>query len=171
MGKQEAFAEYVSARWGAHFRLAKLLVGEFGAEDLTQTALMKAYLAWNRVEAADSPDAYVRRIIVNTAISEGKRRQRAQRDAAESPLDGEPLSIETELVERSAMRARLRKLPPRQRAVIVLRYYEDMSEAEIAKTLNCAPGTVKAHAAAGLRALRADGAITAEHETSGGRHD
>lgn len=171
MSTQHTFTEYVAARWAVLYRLAVLLVGETNAEDLTQAALLKAYLSWQRAVDAESTDAYVKKILVNTAISQGrKRRPLTVAGVEERPVD----SHESAVLERDALWPRIESLPPRQRAVIVLRYYEDLSEAEIARTLGCANGTVKAHAAAGLKALRisiTDAADAFNAETSGGRHD
>lgn len=169
MSTQQTFAEYVAARWAVLYRLAVLLVGETNADDLTQAALLKAYLSWQRAVDAESTDAYVKKILVNTAISQGRKR----RTVTVAEVNDHPVaSHESEVIERGALWPRIESLPPRQRAVIVLRYYEDLSEAEIARTLGCANGTVKAHAAAGLKALRISMDDAAEvPETSGGRHD
>ncbi len=171
MGKDRAFAEYVAAHWASLYRLATLFVGESGADDVTQAALLKAYTSWHRVERAESPEAYIRRILVNTALSEGRGRSRRLRLVPDEGIDRPHGSHESAVVERSAMWDRINGLPPRQRAVIVLRYYEDLSEAEIARTLGCAPGTVKAHASAALRTLRLQAPDAELHETTGGHHD
>ncbi|MBO9522766.1 MAG: SigE family RNA polymerase sigma factor [Nocardioidaceae bacterium] len=162
---QDSFAEYVGARWATLYRLAVLLVGESRADDVAQAALVRAYSSWDRVRDAASPDAYLRKILVNTAISEGRRHRPTVPLLDE--LDVAAESHESAVVDRDALWSRIEALPPRQRAVIVLRYYEDFSEAEIARTLGCAPGTVKAHAHAALKALRVS---VVESETSVGRH-
>ncbi|UMG91007.1 SigE family RNA polymerase sigma factor [Nocardioides sp. TF02-7] len=152
----EDFVAYVEARTPALLRLAYLLTGDGHlAEDLVQEALTKAYQRWDRVQAADNPHAYVRRIVVTQHI--GWRRRRA---AGELPLA--PGSVpETStgdasggVVERDAAWRALAGLPARQRAVLVLRYYEDLPDAEIAVVLGVAVGTVRSLASRAFAQLR-----------------
>lgn len=156
MRDEASYVEFVSARWGSLFRLAYLLTGsEPAAEDLLQTSLMRAYVAWDKVQRTESPEAYVRKVLVNGAISDGRRRSRRPEvisgHVPETPHpDGHEASV-----DRVALWPLVNALPPRQRAVVVLRYYEDLSEAEIARVLGCAPGTVKSQASDALRRLRA----------------
>jgi len=154
MDLEESFTAYAGARWPALYRLAVLLAGPSDADDLAQQALFRAYCAWERVCGAASPDAYVRRILVNAYITEGKRQRRALDLVVRRDLVVVNGSLEDAFVGRNDLWTRIEALPPRQRAVIVLRYYEDLSEAAIAEVLGCAPGTVKAHAAAALKSLR-----------------
>lgn len=155
MRDEASYVEFVSARWGSLFRLAYLLTGsETAAEDLLQTSLMRAYVAWDRVRRTESPEAYVRRILVNGSISEGRRRSRRKEvQVAHVPETSSP-DVHGQSLDRAALWPLVKELPPRQRAVVVLRYYEDLSEAEIARVLGCAPGTVKSQASDALRRLR-----------------
>ena len=130
------YEDYVSARWTALYRTAYLLTASHAdAEDLVQTALVKAYLSWSKVAGAASPDAYVRRILTNAFLS-GRR----------------PLRVSRE--ERLTLWPHIAALPPKQRAVIVLRYYEELSEAETAELLGISVGTVKSQTSRALAALR-----------------
>lgn len=153
METQESFAAYVGARLAMLYRLAVLLVGEADAADLTQNALVRALRSWDRVQEVAHPDAYVKRILVNTMLSE-KAGLRLRERVPAGRVEAAVPSPEHAVVDRDELWSRISALPPRQRAVVVLRYYEDLSEAEIARVLGCAPGTVKAHASAALRTLR-----------------
>lgn len=148
------FAEFVSARWGSLYRLAYLLAASpTGAEDLLQTALEKAYVNWGRISAMEYPEAYVRRIITTTLVSSRRRAWVRERPTDRLPETCEE-SAELGALDRSLLWPLVCALPERQRAVIVLRYYEDMSELQIAQTLGCAPGTVKSQSSAAMAALR-----------------
>jgi RNA polymerase sigma-70 factor (sigma-E family) len=148
-----SYEEYVGARWTALYRTAYLLTGDHAdAEDLAQTALVKAYLSWSKVAAADSPDAYVRRILTNAFLS-GRRPLRVTRER----LVDQPPEValrEPGSDDRLTLWPHISALPPRQRAVVVLRYYEDLSEKQIAETLGCSTGTVKSTASNALKALK-----------------
>ena len=148
----EEFREFMRGRWAATVRLAYGLTGDTGqAEDVAQDAFARAYASWGRVSRAGDPQAYVRRIVIN----EYRRRFRKQRVAEELPgvlPDAGTMPPAPE--ERSALLDALRSLGPRQRAVIVLRYWMDLSEAETAAALNCSRGTVKSQASRGLAALK-----------------
>jgi RNA polymerase sigma-70 factor (sigma-E family) len=157
MGVEEDFAEFVAARWASLYRLAYLLAGSSaGAEDLLQTTLEKAYMSWSRVARMDFPEAYVRRILANTAASGRRRAWRGERPTEVLPEgpEGSGVSVEEPLLDRRLFWPLVCALPARQRAVIVLRYYEDLSEAQIADVLGCAPGTVKSQSSAAIGALR-----------------
>ena len=154
MAEGPGFDAFVLGRSQALLRTAYLLVQDEGrAEDLLQTALTKAWFAWSRIE---DPEAYVRRILVTTSASWWRRRWTREtpsheipdRAAADDPRTDQDLWVA------------LGHLPPRQRAVIVLRYLEDRSEAETADLLGCAVGTVKSQCAKALAKLRVDEAIT-----------
>ena len=148
------YEEYVSARWTSLYRTAYLLTANHAdAEDLAQTTLVKVYLSWSKVAAAASPDAYVRRILTNAFLS-GRRPLRVTRERL---VDETPDVVMTsaENHDRLTLWPHVSALPPRQRAVIVLRYYEDLSEQQIADTLRCTTGTVKSTASAALKSLRA----------------
>lgn len=136
-----------------------------------QSALTKAYLKWPQVQAAVSPEAYVRTMVVNTFVSDRRRKSSQMELVRDAPPDSGHDSAETDVVQRAALLDVVKGLPPRQRAVLVLRYYEDLSEREIADTLGCSPGTVKSQAAAGLRSLRGklNGSMSAHHGTGEGQ--
>ena len=154
MELEDSFTAYAGARWPALYRLAVLLVGPSGADDLAQQTLFRVYTYWDRVSAAAAPDAYVRRIMVNTMLAEKSRGRRGLELLTRGPRPEHHPSPELQVVQHDELWSRINELPPRQRAVIVLRYYEDLSEAAIAEVLGCARGTVKAHASAALKTLR-----------------
>jgi RNA polymerase sigma-70 factor (sigma-E family) len=150
----EDFSAFALSRWPGLVRLAFGLTGDrWTAEDIAQTALARAYVAWRRVSKADDPDAYLRRILVNASNRRFRRRR-----VTEQPGDLPEVALEgpADLVgERAALLAALRQLPPRQRAVIVLRYWDDLTDAQIAAALGCSPGTVRSQLSRALAALRA----------------
>ena len=157
-GVEESFTAFVRASGERHLRVAVLLTGDWhAAEDLVQASLVKLYRAWPRVDqVGGDPDAYLRRIIVNTHRSWWRARWRREAPAAQlpdGPWRGEDADQRALAV---SIRQALGRLSSKQRAVLVLRYYEDLPEAEIASLLGCSPGTVKTHAHRGLRALRAE---------------
>jgi RNA polymerase sigma-70 factor (sigma-E family) len=153
--REAQFRDFVSARSAALLRVAYLVCGDLNlAEDLLQTTLTRTYIAWRRLDGIDSLEAYARRVLLNTATSWWRRRWRGERPTLHLPE--RPISDQSDRVaERDAVWRLLGTLPARQRAVIVLRYYEDLSEAEIARELGLSVGTVKSHASRGLAALRA----------------
>jgi len=148
------FHEYVIQRSPALSRVAYLLTGDHHlAEDLLQAALARAHPHWRRVRDGN-PDAYVRRAMYHLHVSWWRRRRPAER------LEPDPRDLPgTDPTEGTALRlalaAALRQLPKRQRAVLVLRFYEDLTEAQVARVLGCSVGTVKRHGHDGLRKLRA----------------
>ncbi|MEV4844954.1 SigE family RNA polymerase sigma factor [Micromonospora matsumotoense] len=154
MGDRDtAFAAYFAARSEAMRGTAYLLCGDWHrAEDLAQTAFTKLYLVWNRVSRHEVLDAYVRQILVRTFLDERRRgwwrRERVGGEQTDRPTP--PESPETRLVLLQALVA----VPPRQRAVLVLRYWEDQSVEEVAALLGCSAGTVKSQSARGLDTLR-----------------
>ena len=146
------FSAYMHARQPGLLRTAYLLTGDrHTAEDLVQVAFAKLYLSWERVRDREALDGYVRRILVNEHNSlwrrAWKRREHATDDLPESGLHDT-------YDEGSDLWAAIQSLPRRTRAVIVLRYYEDLSEAEIAEALGISRGTVKSQASRGLGLLR-----------------
>jgi len=153
MGDDEGFRTFVIARSPALLRTGYLLLGDRAlAEDLLQTALAKAYRHWGRVTAAGSPEAYVRRIMVNERRTWWHRNPGRELVGAIPDRAGPDES--SALAERDAVWRAVLALPPRTRAVLVLRYWEDLSEAETAATLGCSVGTVKSQASRGLRRLQ-----------------
>ena len=153
----EQFREFMRGRWPAMVRLAYGLTGDLGhAEDVAQAAFARAYASWARVARTGDPDAYVRRIVINENHSRFRRRRVTESlvDAVPEPA-GQPTAGPADaLGDNEALLKALRRLGPRQRAVIVLRFWMDMSEAETAAALNCSVGTVKSQASRALAALR-----------------
>lgn len=151
----ETFDEYASRSWSALYRAAYLLTANHAdAEDLAQHTLLKAYRSWSKVSSAASPEAYVRRMLTNTFLSQRRPRRRTLELLTETPPEPHGTGSEGP-EERLRLWPHLAALPPRQRAVVVLRYYEDLSEQDIAAALNCTPGTVKSTAHHALKSLRA----------------
>jgi RNA polymerase sigma-70 factor (sigma-E family) len=150
----EEFRAFMHGRWPAMVRLAYALTGDQGhAEDLAQTAFARAYASWPRVVRAGNPDAYVRQIVIN----ENRNRFRKHRVAeylTDRPPERGGGDLAGERDERAALMAALWALGPRQRAVVVLRYWLDLTEAETAATLDCSVGTVKSQASRALVRLR-----------------
>ena len=152
---EDDFRAFVAARSPSLLWFAHVLTGDrYLAEDVVQTALSRTFSAWPRIRRKDNPEAYVRRAIVNTHLNALRRRpwrEQPHRQVPEQPGHRRP---EREFDERDAMWQALEALPPRQRAVLVLRYYEDLSEADIADVLGCGRGTVKSQASKALASLR-----------------
>ena len=151
-----SFADYVATRGPALIRFASRLTGnQHRAEDLVQDALAKAYLRWDSIRRKDQPDVYLRRMLINASRSWWRPRSNR-----ELPVD-EPVGeradhhdVGAESAERDEMWRLIATLPPRQRAVLVLRYYEDLDDATIAAILDCSPVTVRTHAMRALTVLR-----------------
>jgi RNA polymerase sigma-70 factor (sigma-E family) len=163
------FTEFVHASWPALYRTAYLLVGDTGlAEDLVQSALAKTYASWGRVRDLRAARAYARTTLVNTASSwfrrKGWRNERPAERLREAAYDEDP-SV------RPALMQALAQLPPRQRAVVVLRFYDDLSVADTARALSCAEGTVKSQTSDALSSLRALLGETVVPLDSGVTHD
>jgi RNA polymerase sigma-70 factor (sigma-E family) len=152
---EDRFQEFVRNRWPHLVRTAYLLTGDRHlAEDLTQSALAKAYRSWRRVMRADSPEAYVRRILVSCNSDRFRKRRVPESLTAAVPERAEGRDEGDRADTRGALLAALSTLPARQRAVVVLRYWEDLPEGETAAALGCSVGTVKSQAAKGLAKLR-----------------
>jgi len=152
-----SFDAFVAARTGALLRSAYLLTGDQQlAEDLVQSALVKASLRWGRIVAKGHPEPYVRTVLYREHVSWWRRRKVAEVLAAELPEPRRPAAPDfvDVLAESDRVRAALLQLPPRQRAVLVLRYFEDRPEGEVAEMLGCSVGTVRSHNARGLSRLR-----------------
>jgi RNA polymerase sigma-70 factor (sigma-E family) len=163
----ERFRDFVVARWAALVRTAYLLTGDHGrAEDVVQTVLEKVHRHWDRIERRDAPEVYARRAIVNQVTSWGRRR-RVREVALPATLDRPGPDAYAEHDARDAVWQALATLPPRMRAVLVLRYFEDLSETDVALTLDCSVGTVKSQASRGLTRLREQ---LAEHDTTPATH-
>ena len=153
--REAEFETFVAAVSDRMFRTAYAITRDHQlAEDAVQSALASAYAKWRRVSSADQPEAYVRRMVVNEVIGWRRRRSSTERPYAEPPDRAADISSEDRIVETDAVWGALGQLAPRQRAVVVLRYYEHLSEAEIADVLGIRPGTVKSQCSAALANLR-----------------
>ncbi len=151
---REEFDAFVLGAWNRLFRTAYALTGNpHDAEDMLQNAFAKAYANWRKVRRADSPEAYVHRIVANETITAWRRRWRHVEHSTDTPPEVTAPGHAESVGDRSTMWKAIQELPPRQRAVVVLRYYEDLSEKEIAEILGIAPGTVKSQASRALKAL------------------
>jgi len=153
------FRDYVTARGRALLRTAYLLTGNLAdAEDLLQAALAKTYLAWDRIEDRGALDGYVRRAMVNTHISWWRRRRVQEFPTDELPdqVIADPAS-DSDLQE--ALREAIDRLPQRMRTAVMLRYYEDMTEAEVAERLGVSLGTVKSTVSRAVAKLRIDAGL------------
>jgi RNA polymerase sigma-70 factor (sigma-E family) len=150
------FAEFVMARTPALLRFAYLLTGDAHlAQDLTQEALVRVHRRWSRIEHEDGPEPYVRKAILRQYLSWRRLRSSSELPLAELP-DRQPTAARDieQIVERDEMWSLLTTLPRAQRAVMVLRYYEDLADADIALLLGCSAATVRAHAFRALARLR-----------------
>jgi RNA polymerase sigma-70 factor (sigma-E family) len=153
----DGFADFVTARSPALLRAAWLLTGDAGkAEDLLQTALARAWPHWRRVSAKGDPEAYVRRILFTTYVTWWRRRWRIETPVDQLPDHAAATDEAEAVVHRDTVRAALARLTRGQRAVLVLRFVEDRSEADAADLLGCSVGTVKSQTSKALARLRAD---------------
>ena len=153
MSTEQDFVEFVAARWASLYRLAYLLTASpTAAEDLLQTTFEKAYASWPRISRMAFPEAYMRRMLTNALVS--SRRRAWLREVSSDSIPDVPVdTVDVGVLDRSLLWPLVCALPVRQRAVIVLRYYEDLTEAQIAGVLGCAPRTAKSQAAAAIAAL------------------
>jgi RNA polymerase sigma-70 factor (sigma-E family) len=151
------FAQFVEVRERALQRTAWLLTGDWGlAEDLVQTALARSWPRWERINRRDDPEVYVRRVMINTWTTWSRRRWRGEKASpaiADVAAGGD---VAAEVAMRMALRDALTALTGRQRAVLVLRVYDDLPEAQVAQILNCSVGTVKSSMSRALARLRED---------------
>jgi RNA polymerase sigma-70 factor (sigma-E family) len=158
----DGFAQFVEARERALQRTAWLLTGDWAlAEDLVQTALVRSWPRWERIRRRDNPEIYVRRAMINTWASWSRRRWRGEQATAVMPDQPVPGDLAADVTARLAVRNALGSLSERQRAVLVLRIFDDLSEADVAQVLNCATGTVKSTMSRALAKLRDDPHLTA----------
>ncbi|WP_232679892.1 SigE family RNA polymerase sigma factor [Nocardioides sp. R-C-SC26] len=154
------FADFVAARQHALHRAAYLMVGDVGlAEDLVQEALTKTYQAWPRLRSKGNPETYVRTAITTTAITWFRRRSwTGERVSAELP-ERSSVGHAEGVTDGAWLWDCLQRLPVRQRVAVVLRYYEDLTEAQTAEVMGCAVGTVKSQVSAALTKLRLDPSV------------
>ncbi|MEV5876721.1 SigE family RNA polymerase sigma factor [Streptomyces sp. NPDC052101] len=171
--RSDEFQSFMVGRWPHLMRTAFLLTGEqHAAEDLVQSTLERVYVSWRKVGAADDPEAYVRRVMIN--LHARKHRKRLKEFLA--PKDDSGLVREVadtgdriaQADDRGALLKALAQLPLRQREAVVLRYWEDLTETQAAEAMGCSVGTVKSNAAKGIAKLRAIPAL-AETVMYGGR--
>ena len=156
------FSEFMYSRWLQLVRLGFVLTGDAGlAEDLAQTALARVYAAWPRICRSGDPDAYVRRVMVNANRSRFRKRRIAEQLTSAVPEPPPPDGTWT-ADDRVVLLAALMGLPPRQRSVVMLRFWLDMTETQVAEELGCSVGTVKSQASRALATLRASSGLVAE---------
>ena len=149
------FAEFVAARSAALHRAAYLMVGDVSlAQDLVQEALTKTYVAWPRLHDKGNAEAYTRKAITTTAISWFRRKGWSHEHSTDSPPERGSAGHADSVTQTTWLWTALQELPVRQRAAIVLRYYEDLTEAQTAEAMGCAVGTVKSQVSAGISKLR-----------------
>jgi RNA polymerase sigma-70 factor (sigma-E family) len=150
------FDEYVAASWPRLVRAAMLLgCTHHEAEDTVQTALTRCLVKWSKVRRADDRDAYVHRILVNTFVTGKRRKWHGERPTQHLPETSTEDATD-EIIERDSVRRALQRLPLDQRVAVTLRYFLNLSEAQMATALNVAPGTVKSRLSRALQALSAD---------------
>ncbi|MFG2071712.1 SigE family RNA polymerase sigma factor [Nonomuraea maritima] len=149
------FADFVSARSDSLIRLAYVLTNDqYAAEDLLQTALTKTAGRWTKIR--DNPEAYVRKVMYHEQVSRWRSPRWGREKVVESPPERMTGDRTAQVDDHLTLQQALRALPPRKRAVLVLRYYEDLPESEVAKIMGCSVGTVRSqahHAIARLREL------------------
>jgi len=156
MAEVVEFSAFVRAHSTVLLRSAYLLTGELAAaEDLVQDTFLRLFPQWSRVAAADVPLAYVRRSMTNNFINGKRRRSGHELLFADPPERGYHPDLAGPLSDRELVRGLLADLPPKQRAVLVLRFYDDLSDAQIAADLGCRQGTVRSIISRSLGALRA----------------
>ncbi len=171
--REPDFEEFAATRWRRLVRTAFLLTGDYHeAEDVVQATFAKVFRNWSRISRLEEPDAYVHRALVNNNLSRHRRRRVRQLLVPVLPdrahtAGGGHRGVE----ERSVLLQALAELPPRQRAVVVLRYWEDMSEHRVAEVLGCSLGNVKSQASRGLAKLRGHPALASYAAETGSTID
>lgn len=156
MEAPEGFGAFVAERSPALVRSAWLLTGDHaGAQDLVQTALAKTWVRWDRVTRQGAPEGYVRRVMLTTYLSWRRRRWHGELPTAGLPERADHRDPFGDAELRATVAAALAELPRRQRAVVVLRYFDDLTEAQTAQALGCSVGTVKSQSSKALTKLRA----------------
>ncbi|MFG3703383.1 SigE family RNA polymerase sigma factor [Micromonospora sp. NPDC047670] len=170
--RDDAFRNYVAARAEAVRFTAYLMCGDWHeAEDLAQSSFIKLYLAWDRIDHSESIDGYVQRIVTRTFLN-GRRQLWRRRERLTNAPPETLAAMAPGPEQRMLLWAALAKVPPRQRATLVLRYWEDLSVEETARILDCSVGNVKSQCARGLRTLRelleAEGVVRTTSPTAGG---
>ncbi|SFA75912.1 RNA polymerase sigma-70 factor, sigma-E family [Amycolatopsis marina] len=153
---EQEFAEYFAARRDSVRRTAYMLCGDWHrADDLAQTAFVALHRKWRKIRDRSATDAYVRKTLVRASIDESRRPWRRERQTETMPERAvESEHLDDRVATRQDLLAGLRKVPPKQRAVLVLRYFEGLDVAAVAATLGCSEGNVKSQTARGLANLR-----------------
>jgi RNA polymerase sigma-70 factor (sigma-E family) len=151
------FQEFATSRLPAVLAFAAVLTGQRAtAEDIVQEVLIRAFTRWDMIGRLDQPEFYVRKMVLNEFLSSRRRSWRLVPGGDTVTAAGSASDLADAYAERDALLAEVCRLPRRQRAVLVLRYYEDRSDAEIARLLGCRPATVRAFASRALAALRVE---------------
>ncbi|GAA5148750.1 SigE family RNA polymerase sigma factor [Nocardioides marinquilinus] len=149
------FESWAASRLASLTRFAYLVTGsQHAADDAVQTALASACARWGRVSRTDDPDVYVRRMVVNAHVSAWRRGARRETSVAEVRLEGSGGDLAEGVARDDAVWRVCAALPPQQRAAVVLRFYEDLDYAEIARVLDVTEATVRSHVHRGLTAMR-----------------
>ncbi|KAA9161082.1 SigE family RNA polymerase sigma factor [Amycolatopsis acidicola] len=164
---ERQFAEYFAAKRDSVRRTAYLLCGDWHrADDLAQTAFVALHRRWHKIRDRDATDAYLRKTLIRASIDESRRPWRREQQTERLP-EPEPTGVrlDEQVATRADLMAGLREVPPKQRAVLVLRYFEGLDVAGVAKVLGCSEGNVKSQTARGLAHLRT--ALGEEVETHG----
>jgi RNA polymerase sigma-70 factor (sigma-E family) len=157
VAEPEGFHDFVVGRSGSLLRFAWALTGDWhAAEDLVQSALVKTWPRWSSIRRHDDPEVYVRRVIVNSRTSWLRRRSSSEVPAAQTPERYPDVDTYADVDARECLRRVLMRLPTRQRAVVALRYLDDLAEGQVATILGCSVGTVKSQAAKAIVKLRED---------------
>ena len=165
VGDRVAFCEYVRSRSGALLRAAQAMTGNRAdAEDLVQATLVKAYQSWDRISDQAALDTYVRRVMSNTHIS-GWRRRRIEEYPTDELPDSPAADVTSESDLHDIVQRAVDRLPRQMRAAVMLRYYDDMTEPEVAAVLGVTVGTVKSTVARAVAKLRKDAELGADAET------
>jgi RNA polymerase sigma-70 factor (sigma-E family) len=152
---EQEFVEYATAAQARLRRTAYLICGDWDhASDIVQEALIRVYVAWPRIERKGGVNAYARRCVVNVAIDLGRRRSSTELPTLHEVMDRSTGNVDLDVPGRAALMDALRELAPRQRACVVLRYFEDLTVADTAHLLGCSEGTVKSQTARALASLR-----------------
>ena len=158
----EHFAAFVAARGPTLLRVATLLSGSpVDGEDLLQGALERSYRRWGSLRRSGRAEAYVRRALVNAVINRGRRFRVLREESVPEVPEVVGADELDSVTDRAWLLPVLRELPARQRAVLVLRYFEDLSETEVSQVMNCSPGTVKSQTSRALARLREDASVRA----------
>lgn len=162
MDEPDGFREFVGARSRALLRTAWLLTGDWAsAQDLVQTALAKTWPAWDRIRRSDDPEVYVRRVLVTTYATWWRRRWRSEAPAGVLPETAAGTDAYDDVDRRTVVASALAGLTRGQRAVVVLRYFDDLTEVQTAAALGCSVGTVKSQHARALTVLRGSAQLAA----------